>query len=122
MKRKALWAVGILAAVVLLLVILLPVLFDANRYRPEVESNLSQSLGRPVKIGSLKLALFSGGIEATDISIADDPAFSRDPFVKAKSLDVGVQMKPLLFDHQVKIESLELNSPTVILLQSAAGK
>jgi AsmA protein len=122
MKRKALWAAGILVAVLVLLVVLLPLLFDANRFRPEIESRLSQSLGREVKIGSLKLALFSGGVEAKDISIADDPAFSREPFVKAKSLDVGVQMKPLLFNHQVKIESLELNTPTVRLLQSASGK
>src|SRR6185369_8616890 len=70
----------------------------------------------------LKLALFSGGIKAADISIADDLAFSRDPFVQAKSLNVGVQMKPLLFDRQVKIESLMLNEPTVRLLQSASGK
>ncbi len=122
MKRKALWIVGVLAAFLLLLAVILPLLFDANRYRPEVESRLTQALGRQVKIGSLKLALFSGGIKAADISIADDPAFSRDPFVEAKSLNVGVQMKPLLFDRQVKIESLVLNEPTVRLLQSATGK
>ena len=122
MKRKALWIGGVLAAFLLLLAVILPLLFDANRYRPEVESRLTQALGRQVKIGSLKLALFSGGIKAADISIADDPAFSRDPFVEAKSLNVGVQMKPLLFDRQVKIESLVLNEPTVRLLQSATGK
>ena len=122
MKRKVLWAAGVLAAVLVFLVLLLPFLFDANRFRPEVESRLSQSLGREVKIGSLKLAIFSGGIKADDISIADDPAFGREPFVQAKSLNVGVQMKPLLFDRQVKIESLELNEPTVRLLQSSSGK
>jgi AsmA protein len=122
MKHKAVWAAGIVAAVLILLVVLLPLLFDANRYRPEVESRLSQSLGRQIKIGSLKLAIFSGGIQAKDISIADDPAFSNEPFVKAQSLDVGVQIMPLLFDHQVKIESLVLIKPEVRLLQSSTGK
>ena len=122
MKRKAVWAVGALAAILLLLVVLLPLFFNANRFKPEVESTLSQDLGRQVKIGSLSLALLSGGIEAKDISIADDPAFSHDPFVKAKSLSVGVQLKPLIFDKQVKIESLTLNEPSVVLLQSASGK
>ncbi len=122
MKRKAFWAVGAVTALLLLLVILLPLFFNAERFRPQVESTLSQSLGRQVKIGSLSLALLSGGVEAKDISIADDPAFSRDPFVKAKSLSVGVQLKPLIFDKQVKIESLTLNEPSVVLLQSASGK
>jgi AsmA protein len=122
MRRKTLWVVGMLGAILVLLVVVLPLLFDANRFRPEVESRLSQAFAREVKIGSLKLALFSGGIKAEDISIADDPAFSRDPFVKAKSLNVGVHIKPLLFDHQVKIESLVLNEPVVRLLQSSAGK
>jgi AsmA protein len=122
MKRKVLWAAGILAVIFLLLVVILPLLFDANRFRPEVESRLSQSLGRQVKIGSLQLAILSGGIQAKDISIADDPAFSHEPFVQAKSLKVGVQMKPLLFDRQLKIESLVLNQPVVRLVQSSSGK
>jgi AsmA protein len=122
MKRKVLWAVGVVAAILLLIVVLLPLFFNANRFKPQVESTLSQSLGRQVKIGSLSLAILSGGIEAKDISIADDPAFSRDPFVKAKSLAVGVQLMPLIFDKQVKAESLTLNEPSVALLQSASGK
>ncbi len=122
MKRKVLWAVGAVAAVLLLIVVLLPLFFNAERFRPQVESTLSQNLGRQVKIGSLSLAILSGGVEAKDISIADDPAFSREPFVKAKSLSVGVQLKPLIFDKQVKIESLTLNAPSVVLLQSASGK
>jgi AsmA protein len=122
MKRKVLISGVILAAVFVLVAVILPLLFDANRYRPDIETRLSQSLGRQVKIGSLKLAIFSGGIKADNISIADDPAFSREPFVKAKSLEVGVQMKPLFFDRQVKIESLVLDNPEVRLLQSASGK
>src|SRR3954471_19744151 len=122
MKRKVLWAAGIAAAALLLLVVLLPFFFNADRFRPEVESRLSQALGRQVKLGSLKLAMLSGGIEAKDISVADDPAFSKDPFVKAKSLDIGVELTPLLFHRQVKIQSVVLNEPAVVLLQSASGK
>ncbi|MGZ4814197.1 MAG: AsmA family protein [Terriglobales bacterium] len=122
MKNKGLWVLGILIAVVLVIVVLLPLIFDANRYRPEIESRLTKSLGRPVKIGSLKLSLFSGGITAHDITIADDPAFSREPFVTAKSLEVGVALMPLLFHQQVQVQSLILDEPGVRLLQSSAGK
>jgi AsmA protein len=122
MKRKGLIALGILVVVVLVVLAIVPLLFDANRYRPEIESRLSQSLGRSVKIGSLKLSLFSGGITAGDITIAEDPAFGSQPFVQAKGLSVGVEMMPLIFSKQLKIESLVLDSPEVRLLQSAAGK
>ncbi len=122
MKRKGLWILGILVVVLLLIAVLVPLIFDANRYRPEIEARLTKSLGRAVKIGDLKLSLFSGGIAAKDITIADDPAFSRDPFVTAKSLEVGVQPIPLLFHQQVLVESLVLEQPSVRLLQSNAGK
>ena len=97
MKRKGLWILGILVGLVLLLVIVLHVVFDANRYRPEIESRLSKSLARQVKIGDLSLSLLSGGIRASDISIADDPTYGKQPFVTAKSLKIGVQLIPLIF-------------------------
>lgn len=122
MNRKVLWILGAVVALILLVIILIPFLFDANRFRPEIESRLSQSLGRTVKIGDLKLSLFSGGVRADQISISDDPAFSQQPFVAAKSLTVGVEMMPLLLHKELRVESLTLNDPTVRLLQSSSGK
>jgi len=122
MKHKGLVILGVLVAIILIVAALLPFLFDANRYRPEIEARLTKSLGRAVKIGDLKLTLFSGGISASDISIADDPAFSHDPFVQAKSLKVGVQMSPLIFHKQLIVDSLVLQDPVVRLLQNSAGK
>jgi AsmA protein len=122
LKRKLVWIVGGIFAVIILLLALLPFVFNANRFRPEIESRLSQSLARKVSIGNLKLSLLSGGVKADNISIADDPAFSKTPFVQAKTLTVGVEMMPLLFNKQVRVESLVLQEPVVRLLQSANGK
>ncbi|HWR16103.1 MAG TPA: AsmA family protein [Terriglobales bacterium] len=122
MRRKLLWALGIVVGVILLAVLLLPLLFDANRFRPDIEAGLSQSLARQVKIGDLKLSIFSGGVKADQISIADDPAFGNKPFIQAKSLAVGVQLVPLVFQKQLIIESVQLDEPLVRLLQSANGK
>jgi AsmA protein len=122
MNRKAYWILGAIVALILLVVILIPFLFDANRFRPEIESRLSQSLGRTVKIGDLSLSLFSGGVRADQIAISDDPAFGQQPFITAKSLIVGVEMMPLLLHKELRVESLTLNDPTVRLLQSSSGK
>jgi AsmA protein len=111
------------AAIVLLLLIALalPFLIDANRFRPMLESKLTQALGRDVKVGNLKLTLLSGGVTADDLSIADDPAFSKTPFVQAKSLHVGVDLPALIFSRAIHVTSLTIDQPQIWLLQAPSG-
>ena len=71
-----------------------------------LEERLTAALGREVKIGDLKLSLFSGGASASDVTIADDPAFSKEPFLRAKELAVGVELWPLIFSRQLNVTSL----------------
>src|SRR5581483_4042276 len=120
--KKLLIVIGVLIALVVIVIAIVPFVFDANRYRPEIESRLSQALGRDVKIGSLQLSIFSGGITANDITVAENPAYGTQPFVKASELKVGVEMSPLIFHKELKIESLVLDNPEVRLLESANGK
>src|SRR5690349_5241966 len=85
MKRTLLIA-GSLTGLVLAIVVAIPLFIDANRFRPLLESELTSALGREVKLGDLKLSILSGSVTAGDLSIADNPAYSRQPFVQAKSL------------------------------------
>ena len=122
MKRKALFILAAVVVAFLLLAFLLPVLVDANKFRPMIETELHKALDRDVHIGNLALSVFAGGVTASDISISDDPAFSREPFLKAKSVDVGVEMLPLIFSRALHVRSLTVNEPQVTLLHNAAGK
>ncbi len=122
MKKKILYIGGGLAGLVVVLVIAAYLLIDANSFRPTIEAQLSRSLNRNVQVGNLSLSLFSGGISARDISIADDPAFSRTPFLSAKSVDVSVKLMPLLFSHSVRLTALTLKEPELVLLRSSSGK
>ncbi len=79
-------------------------------------------LNRQVHIGKLDASLLSGGATASDITIADDPAFNKDPFLKAASVKVGVQLMPLIFSKQLKVTSLTIQKPDITLLKNAAGK
>ena len=103
------------------IVIALPFLVDANRFKPTLESDLSAALGRPVSIGTIQLALFSGGVTVDNISIADDPAFSHEPFLQASKLTAGVALMPLLFSRQLQVNSFTVTNPQVALLRSATG-
>jgi AsmA protein len=121
MKKKLL---VILAAVIVLLIVVivaLPFLIDVNRFKPTLEADLSSALGRKVGIGNIQLAILSGGITVDNVSIADDPAFSRSPFVKAKQLTAGVELIPLIFSKRLEVRSITVTDPEVWLLRSSSG-
>jgi AsmA protein len=122
MKKTLLYLAGGLTGVVVILVITAYLLINVNSFRPTLEAQLSNSLGRKVQVGDLSLSLFSGGISARDISIADDPAFSHTPFLSAKSVDVSVELMPLLFSRSVRLTALTLKEPDLVLLRSASGQ
>jgi len=120
--KRILRIVGIIVAVVLIVLIALPFLIDVNSFRPKLESELTSALGREVKVGNLKLSILSGSVSAEDLSIADDPAYSKTPFIRAKSLDVGVDLMPLIFSKVLHVNDLTLTQPEIFLVHSASGK
>jgi AsmA protein len=114
----------ILVVIALLAVILiaLPFLIDVNQFRPQLQSKFSTVLGREVTIGNLKLSLLSGNVEVDDITISDNPAFSGSPFLHAKSLKVGVELKPLIFSKAIHITGIYLDEPDINLIRSRSAK
>lgn len=113
---------GIIVGVLLLVIIAVPLFINVDSYRPELEKKISAALNRQVQIGKLDASLLSGGASASDITIADDPAFNKGPFLKAASVKVGVQLMPLIFSKQLKVTSLTIQKPDITLLKNAAGK
>ena len=121
-KFGVLKILALVVVVLLIVFIALPFLFDANQFRPQFESKLTGALGRDIKLGNLKLSLLSGSLTVNDISIADNPEFSSTPFVTAKSLKVGVELKPLIFSKEVRVTGISLEQPAINLIRSASGK
>jgi AsmA protein len=120
--KRTLKIVAVVVAVVIVIAIAVPFLVDANTFRPRLESELTGALGRQVNVGNLALSIFAGGVTADNISIADDPAFSKTPFVQAKSLKVGVDLFPLIFSKSLHVTELTLNQPEISLVRSENGE
>src|SRR5258708_6465682 len=120
MKHALRW-LAIAVALLLLIALVLPFLIDANQFRPRLEAALTQALARDVKLGDLKLSILSGGVTASDLSIADDQSFSKTPFVQAKSFKVGVELEPLIFSKKLNVTGIEIQDPEIALIQSDAG-
>jgi len=119
--KRALKIIGIILGVLFLALIALPFGLNVNTFRPRLESELSSALGRKVTVGTMGLSLFAGSLSADDIAIADDPTFGSDPFVRAKSLKVGVELRPLIFSKVLNITDLTLDQPQVLLLRNPSG-
>ena len=119
--RRIVIILGALLALLVAAVAAATLLIDPNHFRPMLEQELTKSLGREVKLGELKLSILSGSVTANDLSIADDPAYSRTPFVQAKSLAIGVELWPLIASRQLHVTGLSIDAPAITLIQSPNG-
>lgn len=119
--KRILRVLAIVVVGLLIAVLALPFLINPNQFRPMLQAELTKALGRDVKVGDLKLAILSGGVTADDLSVADDPAYSRQPFLHTRAVTLGVDLWPLLFSRQLRVNQLTLDQPEIDILQSAAG-
>ena len=113
---------AIVVGVLILIVLAIPLFVNVDSFRPQIEEKLSSALGRSVHIGKISASLLSGGAEAENLSISDDPAFNKDPFLKASSLAIGLKWIPLIFSRQIQVSSLTIKNPDIVLLKNNAGK
>ena len=111
----------IVVAVLVVLILIVPFLIPVNQFRPTIEEKASAALGRKVQLGELSLSLISGSLSAENLSIGDDPKFSSAPFLTAKSLNVGVELMPLIFSKTLNITGVTIDTPQVTLLHNPAG-
>jgi AsmA protein len=119
--KKALKIVGIIVVVLILIVIALPFVINVNKFKPELESQVTTALGRKVEIGNIQLSILAGGVKVDDVSIADDPAYSKSPFLQAKQVTAGVALLPLIFSGKLAVSSFTVTDPQVSLLRSSTG-
>ena len=119
--RTLLIALGSILALIVLAVAAVPLFLNADSFRSRIEQELSASLGRKVSLGKLDLSVWSGSLVATNATLADDPAFSKEPILQAALVKINVEMIPLLFDHQIRITGFTIDNPTINLIRHADG-
>jgi AsmA protein len=110
-----------LLVLVLIVVLATPMFLNADSFRTRIQSSMSTSLGRQVSLGKLNLSVLSGGLVAEDSSVANDPAFSNQPFLQTGPVKINVELLPLLFSHEIHITGFTLDSPHIVLLRAPDG-
>jgi uncharacterized protein involved in outer membrane biogenesis len=121
-RKKVILGILIFLAVTLVaVVVIVPLLFDVDRYRAQVELLIEEQTGKPAEIGHLALTVFpSLSIRVDDFALRNPSGFPQGYFVKAQRIYAVVDAGGL-WDHQVVIKSLDLDTPAINLLSDLKG-
>jgi uncharacterized protein involved in outer membrane biogenesis len=121
-RKKVILGILIFLVVVLVaLVVIIPLLFDVDRYRPQVAALIEKQTGKPAAIGHLALTVFPNlAIRVDDFALKNPAGFPQGYFVKAQRIYAVVDAGGLLA-HQVVIKSLDLDTPAISLLSDVKG-
>jgi AsmA protein len=120
-RRTLLIVLGSILAFIVAVVLAIPLFLSADAFRSEIESTLSSSLGRKVSFGKLDLSVWSGSLVAQNSTVADDPAFSTQPFFETGLVKIKIELLPLIFNHEIHITGFTIDSPHITLLRAANG-
>lgn len=117
-----LWTVGILLGLITTLAIALPLLFDPNAYREDIEAAVQQKSGRELRIiGDIKLTVFPWlGVRMGAIELGNASGFGDQPFARIDEVGVSVELLPLL-DQEVHLDTIVLRGLQLNLSRNAAG-
>jgi len=116
-------AVGAVAGLVLVAVILVMVFVDPNDYKDDIERLAEQQTGRQLSLeGDLHLSLFPWiAIEFGPATLGNAAGFGTDPFLGLKQARLGLRFWPLL-SGKVELGTILLDGVTVRLVTDAQGR
>src|SRR5260370_31638429 len=96
-RRTGLILVGIAWAVLIVLIVLVPTLLNADRYRTKVISYLEKKTGKKVEIGRLAVTFSPGlAIQVDDFGVKSPPLFPPSYIVKVARIDAQLEVGALL--------------------------
>ena len=119
------WMIAAGALLLLCIVALVAVLnLNAliNRNKEYLLGQAEQALGRKVSVGAAELTIFDGiGVRLLDFALADDPDYAAEDFVRAKDVQINVELWPL-FRKEFQIKRMILHDPVIRLIRNVNGE
>jgi AsmA protein len=111
----ALVALGVLAAIALLLFV------DPNRYRGDIEKAAKEHSTRVLTIrGKLELHVFPWlALGVHDVELSNRAGFGQQPFLTVQNASIGVKLLPLL-SKRLEVSRVKLEGATVNLVSRGA--
>jgi len=111
----------IILVLVMVTLLVIPFFIDIDDYKATIEHEVEGATGRALHIGHMSASLFPWvGVSLENVTFANRRGFSEQPFIKVASLDVQVELLPLL-NQVVTIKQFELKDPEIYLERNAHG-
>jgi AsmA protein len=100
---------------------LLPPFIDLGSYKARYLPLAEEALQRKVDVGEVRLSVVpTPSIRLSALSVADNPAFSQEPFFAARQIRLRLRLWPLLRG-RFQVEEFVLEKPVVNLVQQPDG-
>jgi len=120
-RRTGLILAGITGTLLIASVFVVPVLLNADRYRPQVISYLEEGTGKKVEIGRVTVSFFPKvTIHVDDLGVKSPPLFPSSYILKVARIDAQIELWALLH-RQIVIRSLVLERPVINLVSDPDG-
>lgn len=121
MKRAG----AVLGLVVLLgaaAVVIVPMVVDVQKYKPEIEALVTERTGRAFSMGDdIKLSLFPWvGVGVSDLVLGNPKGFDGEEMISVKRFEVRIKVVPLL-SRQIRVDAFLMDSPRIRLVRNRSG-
>ncbi len=125
MKKLIKWVLGLVAVLAILLVLtvlLLPVFFDPNEHKIQIQNAATKQVGREVQLnGPIEWSVFPWiAINLNQVVIANEQGFKGGYLAQVEQVAVRVKLLPLL-SKQIKIGEVKLIRPDINLQVASSG-
>ncbi|HKN61987.1 MAG TPA: AsmA-like C-terminal region-containing protein [Candidatus Acidoferrales bacterium] len=96
-------------------------LLQHTALKRRLTSRLSAAFGRQVEVGSYQFSIWAGPtLEAHAVTVAEDPRFGEEYFLRAEALTARIQWRSLLSGH-LELGTLSLSRPSLNLVRNSYG-
>lgn len=123
--KKALIIIGGILAFLLLVLISIPIIFK-DKIRAKVDAELAKSVNADIYLDDFSLSLIRNfpNVTATleDFSVVGKDTFRGDTLISAKSFRVVINLKSVLFDDNLTINAIDIQSPNILVKVLENGK
>jgi hypothetical protein len=121
-KLRSRLQMALAAIAIVVLVLVVPPLVSVSRYKGQITSLMSRSLGRPVRLSSVEVRLLPWpGFVLTDLSVAEDPAYGAEPVLHANKVTASIRLLAL-WRGRLEIGKISVDDGSLNLVRAAPGQ
>ena len=108
-------------ALAALAVLIVPPFLSVSRYKSRITSLMAASLGRPVRLSSVRVRLLPRpGFVLYDLTVEEDPAFGSEPLLHASTVTASIRLLSL-WRGRLVISSVSVDEASLNLVRSPEG-